>query len=223
MFCIYHNNEHPVVIIGGGRVGRATGRALEQRNVDYRIVEFLPERVQRFGDKAVIGDAAEIEVLEKAGIQEAPAVIITPHNDDSNIYLTILCRKLRSDIQIISRATRDRNVSTLHRAGADFVMSYASMGANILFNYLKRSDILMVAEGLNIFKVKVPDALVGKTLIESEVRKETGCTIIATQINGEMKIAPDPARPLEANEEIVLISDADSESKFFSLFGKPEN
>jgi hypothetical protein len=38
-----------------------------------------------------------------------------------------------------------------------------------------------------------------------------------------MKIAPDPARPLEANEEIVLISDADSESKFFSLFGKPEN
>ena len=49
-------------------------------------------------------------------------------NDDTNIYLTIYCRKLHPDIQIISRANRERNVSTLHRAGADFVASYASMG-----------------------------------------------------------------------------------------------
>jgi hypothetical protein len=35
----------------------------------------------------------------------------------------------------------ERNVSTLHRAGADFVMSYASIGANAKFNFLCPWDI----------------------------------------------------------------------------------
>ncbi|HAV61985.1 MAG TPA: potassium transporter TrkA, partial [Verrucomicrobiales bacterium] len=220
LFCIYHVNQSPVVIIGGGRVGRATGDALLQRKIDFRIVERLPERVRRFGERAVIGDASDIDILEKAGIKEAPAVIITPHDDDTNIYLTIFCRKLRQDIQIISRAVRDRNVSTLHRAGADFVMSYASMGANIIFNYLKRSDILMVAEGLNIFKVKLPEELADKSLAEADVRKKTGCTVIAVQHDGEMQINPDPNAKLEAGEEILLISDAESETKWFENYAK---
>ena len=90
---------------------------------------------------------------------QSPSVVITPHDDDLNIYLTILCRKLRPDVQIISRATLDRNVSSLHRAGADIVASYASMGANAIFNLLQRSDVLMVAEGLSVFKVKMPASL----------------------------------------------------------------
>src|SRR5690606_35979816 len=135
--------------------GRATGQALAERHQEYRIVERLPERVPFAArDNYVIGDAGDLEVLEKAGIKEAPAVIITTHDDDISIYLTIFCRRLRSDIQIISRATHERNVSTLHRAGADFVMSYASMGSNIIFNLLKRSDVLMLAEGLNVFRMK---------------------------------------------------------------------
>ena len=78
------------------------------------------------------------------------AVIITPHDDDLNVYLTIYCRQLRPDIQILSRATHERNVATLHRAGADSVLSYASMGASAVMNMLKRSKILMVAEGLDL-------------------------------------------------------------------------
>ncbi|MDA1272571.1 MAG: NAD-binding protein [Verrucomicrobia bacterium] len=220
LFCIYHINQNPVVIIGGGRVGRATGDALLQRKIDFRIVDKISERVHRFDERAVIGDASDIDVLEKAGIRDAPSVIITPNDDDMNVYLTIFCRKLRQDIQIISRSVRDRNVSTLHRAGADFVMSYASMGANIFFNCLKRSDILMIAEGLNIFKVNLPDELAGKSLIESGVRKKTGCTVIAVQENGNLQINPDPSRKLEQNEEILLISDAESEGKWFEIYGK---
>jgi Trk K+ transport system NAD-binding subunit len=176
--------------------------------------------VRRFGERAVIGDAGDIDVLQSAGIDKAPAVIITPHDDDTNIYLTIFYRKLRPDIQIITRAVRDRNVSTLHRAGSDFVMSYASMGANIIFNYLKRSDILMIAEGLNIFKVKLPAELADKSLIDSDVRKKTGCTVIAAQQDGDLQINPDPNRKLEKDEEIVLIGDAESEARWFATYGK---
>ena len=40
---------------------------------------------------------------------ESPAVVITTHDDDVNVYLTLYCRRLRGDIQIISRATLERN------------------------------------------------------------------------------------------------------------------
>jgi len=223
LFCIYHLSQSSVVIIGGGRVGRATGDSLAQRNIDFCIIEKLPERVKRFGTKAIIGDASDMEVLEKAGIAQAPAAIITPHDDDMNIYLTIFCRKLRPDIQIISRAVRERNVSTLHRAGADFVMSYASMGANIIFNFLKRSDILMVAEGLNIIKVKLPQELAGKSLIDAQVRQRTGCNVIAIQHGENLQINPDPKRPLEGGEEILFISDAEAESRWFEIYGRQQD
>ncbi len=163
LFCIYHVSSAPVIIIGGGRVGRATARALAEREIDYRIVEMRPERI-RDPEKYIDGNAADLATLERAGLRETPAIVITAHDDDQNIYLTIYCRRLRPDVQIISRAVRERNVSTLHRAGADFVLSYAWMGATAIFNYLKRADVLMVAEGLHVCETEVPPALAGKTL-----------------------------------------------------------
>ncbi|MCU0787945.1 MAG: NAD-binding protein, partial [Verrucomicrobia bacterium] len=178
LFCIYHAIDAPVTVLGGGRVGRATARALRQRQIECRIVEKLPGRVPD-DEETIIGDAADPKFLEQAGLLQSPSVVITPRDDDLNIYLTILCRKLHPDIQIISRATLDRNVNSLHRAGADFVASYASMGANAIFNLLQRGDVLMVAEGLDVFKVTMPEALGGRSIADSNVRQETGCTIVA--------------------------------------------
>ncbi|MFD2514813.1 potassium channel family protein [Pontibacter locisalis] len=217
-FQVNRHMNAAVVIIGGGRVGRATGRALQARNLDYRIVEKLPERVKD-DERYILGDAAELEVLKQAGIDEAPCVIITTHDDDVNVYLTIYCRRLRPDIQIITRSTMDRNLSTLHRAGADFVMSYASMGANTIFNLLKHSDVLMVAEGLNLIKVKVPGGLAWRTIAQSSVRQETGCTIIAIRSEGALSINPEPTTVLDAESEIILIGTVDAEDQFFRKYG----
>lgn len=217
LFCIYHIVDFPVIIIGGGKVGRSTGRALAERQIDYRIVEKLPERV-RDPKKYVVGDAANLEILEKAGIMNAPTVIITTHDDDINIYLTIYCRRLRPDIQIISRATLDRNVATMHRAGADFVMSYSSMGANAFFNCLRGGDLLLVTEGLNIFRVPVPGALEGKTIAESSIRESSGCTIIAVENNKSIQINPESSTIMNAGDELILIGDVDAEDLFLRTF-----
>lgn len=217
LLCIYNISGNPVVIIGGGRVGRAAGEAMKQRSVEYRIVEKLAERI-RDDEHYVHGSAADIDVLKKAGIMESPAVVITTHEDDLNVYLTIYCRRLRPDIQIITRANTERIVGALHRAGADFVMSYASMGANTMFNLLKRSDVLMVTEGLDLFKVRIPPALVGKSIAQLGVRKETGCTIVAYQENGEMHINPDPSVPLPGDCEIIVIGSVEAEDVFLNRF-----
>jgi Trk K+ transport system NAD-binding subunit len=210
-------SEEPVVIIGGGRVGRAAGRELAERGMDYRIVEMLPERM-RDKSKYIIGDAAELAVLEKAGVMSAPATIITTHDDDTNIYLTIYIRRLRPDIQIISRAVLERNIVTLHRAGADVVMSYASMGANAIITLLSRSNVLMLAEGLDMFELPVPKALVGKSLAGAAVRNKTHCTVVAWKTNGDLYINPDPNKLIPPNALLIVIGSVDAEARFLKLY-----
>jgi Trk K+ transport system NAD-binding subunit len=217
LFCIYNVANAPVVILGGGRVGSATARALAAREIDYRIVERTPGIV-RDRSRVVVGNAADLEVLKQAGIEEAPTVIITPHDDDLNVYLTVYCRRLRPDVQILSRATVERSVATLHRAGADIVLSFASMGASAMLNVLKRSRILMVAEGLDLFRVKVPKALAGVRLIDSAIRERTGCSVVALGRETGMQLVPGPQVALEGGAEMLLIGSLDAEERFLDLY-----
>lgn len=218
-FCTDKTISAPVVIIGGGRVGRSAGRALAAKGLDYRIVEKDPNRVrQHIADKYAVGDAAELEVLEAAGIREASAILITTHDDDLNVYLTIYCRRLRADAQIISRSNLERNVVTLHRAGADFVMSYASTGANAIMNVIGRDNILMIAEGLDIFEVQIPPALVGRTVAECDIRKRTGCTVVALHDDESPQLMLDPHQPLPEDTRLILIGTPESEERFLRLY-----
>jgi Trk K+ transport system NAD-binding subunit len=206
----------PVVILGGGRVGQAAADTLADRRIEYRIVEKNKDLIKE-DKKYILGNAADIHALERAGIaEETPSVLITTHSDDINIYLTIYCRELRPNIQIISRATSDRNISKLYSVGADIVMSYASMGANKILNILMPDKILMLAEGLTVFKRPVPASLAGKTLAESQIRRRTGCNVVAINSGGIFNINPDPAAYLNKNDELVLISTTEAEKQFIN-------
>lgn len=213
----YRPSAAPTVIIGGGRVGRAAARTLAERGLRYRIIDRDP-KVAGDSEEFVLGNAAELEVLKEAGIDDSPTAIITTHDDDINVYLTIYCRRLRPDIQVISRVALARNIATLHRAGADFVMSYASLGANSIFKFLKRGDNLNVTEGLDILKIKMPGSLAGRTMIDAGIRRKTGCTVVALELDGNTEVGPDPTRPLPADAEIIVIGDADGQSRFLQTF-----
>ncbi len=217
IYGIYNLSFSPVMILGGGRVGLAAAEALDENEIEYRLVE---KKASIVGDKEkyVLGNAANLHVLKKAGIDKSPSVIITTNKDELNIYLTIYCRKLRPDIQIITRATSERNISKLHQAGADLVMSYASMGANTIINHLKGENVLMVAEGLDIFKEKMPGSLVGRTLAESGIRDKTGCSVIAIDTQGKTNINPVPETVLNEEDELILIGTTEAEAKFLSSF-----
>lgn len=206
-----------VIVIGGGRVGRAVGRHLRDNGIDHRIVEQQADRV-RDPDRYVVGDAADLAVLEEAGIREAPAVVITTHDDDVNVYLTNYCRRLRPDTQIIARARLDRNVTTLHRAGADSVLSYASTGANALWNMLTAENTLQLAEGLDVFRVPVPTEIAGKPLATAGIREATGCTVVAIASDESFQANPPADRPLPADADLVLIGDSASEHRFLTRF-----
>ncbi len=216
IYRVYHTSDAPVLILGGGRVGRAAAQILEERKVVYKVVERNPKFIQN--SKYIHGNAADLDVLNRAGIREASSVIITTHDDSMNIYLTIYCRQLRSDIQIVSRANLDGNISKLHRAGADLVMSHASMAANTIINLLKPNKILMFAEGLNIFRASVHSSFAGKSLAESQIRKQTGCSVIAIGRENELNINPEPSILLGEDDEMVLIGTSDAEKRLMDIY-----
>src|SRR5690606_26010833 len=103
---IYDTNYEPTVVIGGGKVGCAAARALRARDVKVHLVEkdeLLRSRIEAgTADRVFVGDAADREVLREAGIERAPAVLLTTNSDAINIYLTVYCRKLNPELRIIS-------------------------------------------------------------------------------------------------------------------------
>ena len=206
-----------VVIIGGGRVGRAAATALREQGIEHAIVEKIPGRV-RDASRVVVGDAADLEVLKEAGIDRASSVIVTTHEDDVNVYLTLYCRRLRPDMLILSRSTLERNTSTLHRAGADFVLSYPSMGAHVIYNMLRESKLLFLAEGLDVFTVAMPAAIGGRTLAETNLRALTGCNVLGIRGSDGAMINANANLPLPERGQLILIGDRDAEQRFLELY-----
>lgn len=209
---------HHAVIIGGGRVGRAAGTAFEREGVSFTIVEQLAER-RRPGVSYVIGDAADRSVLEQAGIDEAEAVLVTTHDDDVNVYLTRYCRGLRPDIRIVSRSRLDRNVTTLYRAGADAVLSYAGTGSAAIWNQFRGDETLLVAQGLHVFRAPIPRVLAGRSLAESHLHRRTGCNVVAVDHGDRIEANPDAHAPLPAGGELVLVGTDVAEGRFNDEFG----
>jgi voltage-gated potassium channel len=216
----FSNPEAPkprVLIIGGGRVGRAASLALQHDGIKSTIVERIPERVAEFPD-AVIGDATRIEVLKKAGVRDATTVMITTHDDDTNVALTIFFRKLREEWQILARSNFDRNVKTLSRAGADLVLSYASMGANAVFNLMRGGETLLLAEGLRVFPAAIPRSIAGRSLGDSKIRTRTGCTVISVETDGTREMNPGVNFVMPTGGRMFLVGTLDAEEKFLEVF-----
>jgi Trk K+ transport system NAD-binding subunit len=206
-----------VLILGGGRVGKAAAEALEAHGIAYRIIE-RNRRLVADDDRFVLGSGADIDTLNRAGIEAAPSIIITTHDDHTNIYLTIYCRKLRPDIQIISRANTERTVHKLHSAGADQVMSYASLAAGMIFNLLRPHGLQILAEGLNLFRQPVSSPFVGKPLSDCRIRATTGCNLVAVDSGEAMHINPDPAYRFTPKDELFLVGSDEAQRRYLEAF-----
>ena len=207
-----------MLILGGGKVGEAAADALERRGLPFCLVEKNPRLVPPDDPRYILGNAGELAVLQRAHIMETPSVIVTTHDDDLNIYLTIYCRKLRPDVQILSRSTLDRNVPSLYNAGANLVMSHASMAGSTIIKLLRPGRGTILTEGLNIFRVTAPPALVGLSLRDSRIREKTDCNVVALKSQGVLRVPPDPNAPMKSDTVLVLIGTADAVRRFMEHF-----
>lgn len=86
-----------VMIIGGGRIGRKTARALEKQ-VNVKMIEIDNERIDSLVDSIrntmiIKGDARDVSLLEEEGIRKMDAFVATTDNSETNIFTCLLAKK----------------------------------------------------------------------------------------------------------------------------------
>ncbi len=213
-----HPDTPQVLILGGGRVGQVAAATLDEYGINFRIVEKRANIGKGpYLEQTICGDAADLDTLKSAGIERVKSVIITTHSDDMNIYLTFYCRQLRPDIQIISRSILERSVAKLHMAGADQVMSYASLGAGTIFQLLQPNEISLFTEGLVVLQRRAGPHYAGTSIMTCGIREKTGLSIIAIRSKDHLEISPDPEMIIEEEDELIFIGTSDQEKLFEEL------
>ena len=76
----------------------------------------------------------------------------------------------------------------------------------------------MIAEGVDVFRVKTPKPLVGKTIKSTSIHEDCGCRVIGICENGLMITNPQPEKEFAHDAEMILISTVESEEKFFMRY-----
>lgn len=222
---IYDTNWNPVIVIGGGTVGQAATEALRRKGVKVHLVERDPdlgETLSPLADRLFVGNAANRELLEAAGIHEAPAVLLTTNDDAMNVFLAVYCRRLNEKIRIVSRITHERNMPSIRRAGADLAMSYAGLGVATLTSLARGRKMIELGEGVELFEEDLPRKLRGKTLAESEIGARTGLNVVAVERNGELRAAPRADQTFDGECRLFMIGTAEQHQAFRKEYGNAE-
>lgn len=214
-------DSEAILILGGGKVGRAAARSLKENHRKVFMVDQNKKMRSKIGnipDRYIIGDAADRETLIKAGLEESSLVILSTNNDAVNIYLSIYCRRLKPDIRIVCRITHERNLDSIHRAGADFVLSYAPLGAESVIALIQNRKPMIMGEGVEFFTVDVPRSLAEKTLEESNIGSQIGMIVLAIRKNGDVIANPSPDEILPSNCKLNLLGTVQQLQKFKEIF-----
>jgi voltage-gated potassium channel len=218
---IYDANPNPVLILGGGKVGQAAAVALKRRGIAVHMVERNPElepQIAGIPDRLFLGDAADRRILDEAGIAETPCVLLTTHDDAMNVYLTVYCRRLNPDARILTRVTHQRNVEAIQRAGADFVLSYASLGVQTVYSIAQGRELVVLGEGVNLFYVPLPSSLADKTLADTGIGSLTGLNVIGVQKDGRFVTDLTADQRLFEGSTLVALGSAEQRERFSAVF-----
>ncbi len=218
---IYDTNWHPVVVIGGGKVGTAAVRFLRDGGIPVHVVERDPAmaaNLEKITDRLVIGDAADREVMRSVEVEEAPSILLTTNDDATNIYITAYCRRLNPQAQIVSRITHDRNLPSIQRAGADLTLSYSTLGMEIFHALIHHRPPMVLGEDTGFHKLPCPAALSGTTLQESAVGVKTGLTVVGVEQEGGMVTDPGPHTVLTAGSTLLAIGSSEQLKRFREAF-----
>ena len=198
--------DHHVIICGHGRVGGVVVRELKVKSVPFVVIDLNPVDVQRLAEEgipAIHGDAAEDAVLRRARINRARAVIVCTGTDAVNVFITLSARSLNEKLYIAARAIRDEDAPKLKRAGADRVITPASVGGRRLAsmvlhpNVADLLDLLVYSARQNVWleEVRIDERcdLLPRSLGEAALRARVGVTVVAARHPEEDIVANPPS------------------------------
>ena len=173
-----------VGIIGAGRFGLSLAEALAETGIEVLLIDRNNALVQNAIKKvtwAVQCDATSANALESAGIPECDTVVVAiGSNVEASMLVTANCKELGIKT-VISKATSEIHGKILDKLGADHVVYPDRESAHRLARNITEHnayDLLEISEGLSLAEIDVPEACVGKTLAEADLRKKSGVTVL---------------------------------------------
>jgi len=132
----------------------------------------------------------------------------------------VYCRRLNPALRIVSRITHDRNVEAIHRAGADFVLSYTTLGIEAVMSLLRGREPVLLGEGVELFSIAVPPSLSGQFLADSAIGSGTGMSVVALDRGGTLVTRLTGKTPLETGAVLIMLGSPEQRRKFAELFEK---
>lgn len=206
-------------IIGLGKFGTALALRLAEEGNQVMVLDTDAEKVNAIADmvtNAVIGDPSNENVLRSAGVTDYEcAVVCFSGNVNDNVLITILLKELGVK-RVVSRAANDGHKKVLEHIGADVVVyPEKDMGERLAFMLTKENVTEFIEfSGYKLVELRVPDAWVGKSLIDLDVRKKYGINVIAVTRSTDdvADVSPSPSRQFSKDEKVSVIgSDKDIE------------
>jgi voltage-gated potassium channel len=208
-----------LIVCGYGRMGHLVGAHFAAGGLPFVVIDNQAESLADFQvphGLALHGDATSDEVLRRAGVERARALITVTTSDADNLYITMSARLLNARLFIVARAEDERAEQKLLRAGADRVVSpYAIGGARMAQAVLRPTvvDFLELATrtehlALQIEEVQIVagSRLAGTTLRDSQVRQDLGIMIVAIKkAAGEMLFNPPPDAAMQPGDILITL------------------
>ncbi len=223
-----------VIICGFGRVGMQVAMDLYEAGQDFVILEKDEEVIEHWSSHDeylfVKGDSTDDEVLERAGIKSARAVITCMPKDADNIYVVLASREKNQNVLIVSRASLNTSVSKLRMAGANNVIMPDSIGGSHMASLISNPDVMEFLDiiraqgtlGANIDTVtyeQLPSDLQGKTIGEIETHNVSGVTIIGFRVqDGEYQINPAAETKVEPGSKLFVLGNEEQINDFVKYF-----
>ena len=226
--------KNHVIVCGYGRVGQKTIETLKAHNESFIILESNPDIIEEFREKGNVtyiqGNATEDEVLIKAGVQNAKALITALPSDADNLFVVLSAKELNHKLKVISRASKPATKRKLKMAGADNVIMPDSLGGSHMAQLVSTPDVVEFLDQISIqgennitlegisFR-DIPEGCQFKSL--ADLKKDFAvCNIVGFKTaKGEYIINPSDDVAILPNSKIFVLGSPEQIERLNKAFG----
>ncbi|MEC5426028.1 TrkA family potassium uptake protein [Virgibacillus sp. C22-A2] len=207
-------------VIGLGRFGGSICRELSLEGMQVLAIDNDEDKVNEYkniASHAVIADSTDEASLKELGIKNIDHVIVAIGD---NIQASILTTVILTDLgikKITVKAQNDYHEKILNKIGADHVVHpERDMGKRIAHNIISNNilDYLELSDDHSIVEVKAGKKMLGKTLVDLDIRANYGCNVVAIKQGKEINVSPS-AEDVLSEEDVLIVIGSDKDISRF--------
>jgi len=212
--------ENHTVVCGYGRNGRQAVVKLKKFNMPCVVIEkdkAILEELDLNKIMYVEGDGTDDKTLQEAGIKNAKSLITALPSDADNLFVVLSARQINKTFTIISRASAESSFKKLLIAGANNIIMPDKIGGEHMASLVVTPDLVEFVDKLkindesstNLVEISIndlPSEFLNKTILDLDIRKQTGCNVIGFKTpENEYIINPEANIKLIPNSHLILL------------------